>query len=600
MKSLDPSQKDQLTDLIETMLKDNSTLVLGSVISSMCQVCPDRLDLIHKHYRKLCRLLVDADEWGQIEILGLLLRYAKGQFLDPNIGEKTAVVDQPRLPSKSHKDFYSEEDSGASGSSCSPNRLDPDHALLLRACGPLLFSRNPSVVLTVVKLYFHLTPADDCFRPAKALIRLLGLPREERHIVLLNIVTMAQQRPELFRSHIRHFFLFEGEPSFIRDLKLEILGLLATEANVGAIMREFKDYVRSPDKAMVVTTIQVVDEAMSVLMALVSARDENVVAEAVVVTRRLLQLTPENNTRTIVHLSKSLDEITIAMARASILWLIGQYCETIPKIVPDTLRKAAKLFSNESAIVKLQILNLGAKLVCTDASEINVLLFGYVLNLAKFDLDYDIRDRGRFLRALVYDPLVRAGAQGAEGRSNRLLKTNLKQILLSARPPPMPENPYAGRERYTLATISHCLNQSAEGYENLPDWPLVKPDGSARNVEEFEERWNRDRVISSPVKELKFQPKKPKKRVIDLNEFYNSSESEDSEEENSDDQDDEEDDEGDEEGDDEEDTDEEEEDTEQEEGATDEAGDSEEELTSLQKNDQAQGLRMVNAEGTQP
>lgn len=47
-------------------------------------VCPDRIDLIHKNYRKLCNLLVDVDEWGQVMILNLLTRYARTQFTDPN------------------------------------------------------------------------------------------------------------------------------------------------------------------------------------------------------------------------------------------------------------------------------------------------------------------------------------------------------------------------------------------------------------------------------------------------------------------------------------------------------------------------------------
>jgi NAD-specific glutamate dehydrogenase len=47
-------------------------------------VCPERTDLIHKNYRKLCNLLVDVDEWGQVMILTMLTRYARSQFVDPN------------------------------------------------------------------------------------------------------------------------------------------------------------------------------------------------------------------------------------------------------------------------------------------------------------------------------------------------------------------------------------------------------------------------------------------------------------------------------------------------------------------------------------
>ena len=35
------------------------------------------------------------------------------------------------------------------------------------------------------------------------------------------------------------------------------------------------------------------------------------------------------------------------MAKASILWLVGEYCALVPKIAPDVLRKAAKNFLEE-------------------------------------------------------------------------------------------------------------------------------------------------------------------------------------------------------------------------------------------------------------
>lgn len=45
------------------------------------------------------------------------------------------------------------------------------------------------------------------------------------------------------------------------------------------------------------------------------------------------------------------DEIAVPMARASILWLIGEYSERVPKIAPDVLRKMAKSFVDEVIII---------------------------------------------------------------------------------------------------------------------------------------------------------------------------------------------------------------------------------------------------------
>lgn len=58
------------------------------------------------------------------------------------------------------------------------------------------------------------------------------------------------------------------------------------------------------------------------------------------------------------------------MARASILWLMGEYCERVPKIAPDLLRKMAKTFTAEEDIVKLQTVNLAAKLYLTNSKQV--------------------------------------------------------------------------------------------------------------------------------------------------------------------------------------------------------------------------------------
>ena len=61
-------QKEELIGIIEKLLGDRTTLVVGSAVMAFEEVCPERIELIHKNYRKLCNLLVDVDEWGQVKI----------------------------------------------------------------------------------------------------------------------------------------------------------------------------------------------------------------------------------------------------------------------------------------------------------------------------------------------------------------------------------------------------------------------------------------------------------------------------------------------------------------------------------------------------
>ncbi|XP_078374123.1 AP-3 complex subunit beta-2-like isoform X2 [Oculina patagonica] len=483
--SLDPEQKDCLIEVIEKLLKDKTTLVAGSAVMAFEDVCPDRIDLIHKNYRKLCNLLIDIDEWGQVAVIHMLTRYARTQFIDPNKGPLTEGEFYPKSDN-SDDDDDDDDDSDDETSEKKPKKqqyiMDPDHRLLLRTCKPLLQSRNAAVVMAVARVYHHLAPTDEVSIVARALVRLLRSHREVQTIVLSNIATMSSARNGMFEPYLKGFFVHSSDPTHIRLLKLEIMTNVAGETSIGTILREFQSYISSPDKQFVASTIQaigrcasniseVTDTCLAGLVRLLSNRDEVVVAESVVVIKKLLQLKPKGNSEIITHMAKLVDSITVPMARASILWLLGEYCERVPKVAPDVLRKMAKTFGTEEDIVKLQILNLGSKLFITNPKQTK-LLCQYVLNLAKYDQSYDVRDRARFLRQL----LIPSDTGGH-------LSKHVKKIFLASKPPPVIQSVFKDRQGFQVGSLSHMINLKASGYQELPEFPEVAPDPSVRNVE---------------------------------------------------------------------------------------------------------------------
>ncbi|XP_077593936.1 AP-3 complex subunit beta-1 [Stigmatopora nigra] len=478
--SLDPEQKEQLIEVIEKLLKDKSTLVAGSVVMAFEEVCPDRIDLIHKNYRKLCNLLVDVEEWGQVVIISMLTRYARTQFTSP--WKEGATFDE-----NNDKTFYDSdpEEKGEEEVEAKPYVMDPDHRLLLRNTKPLLQSRNTAVVMAVAQLYWHLAPKHEVNVVTKSLVRLLRSHREVQYVVLQNIATMSIQRKGMFEPSMKSFYVRSTDTTHIKTLKLEILTNLANEANISTILREFQTYVKSQDKAFAAATIQaigrcatniseVTDTCLNGLVLLLSNRDEGVVAESVVVIRKLLLTQPTRHSEIIKHMAKLFDKITVPMARASILWLMGEYCERVPKIAPDVLRKIAKTFTGEEDIVKLQAVNLAAKLYLTNSKQTK-LLTQYILNLGKYDQNYDIRDRTRFIRQLIV-PSEQMGA----------LNKYARRILLAPKPAPTLHSAFKDRDRFQLGTLSHSLNSKAAGYQELSDWPAEAPDQSVRNVEVIE------------------------------------------------------------------------------------------------------------------
>lgn len=451
----------------------------------------------------------------------MLTRYARTQFADPNL-EDEVISDQE------DKAFYD----GSSESEKSERKptytLDADHRLLLRQTKPLLQSRNAAVVMCVAQLYHHIAPKNDVMLVAKALIRLLRSRKEVQSIVLTCIASMTLNRKLIFELYLKSFFVrTSDDPTHIKLLKLDIMTNLATEASIAVILREFQTYIQSNDKDFVAATIQaigrcaasiseVTETCLSGLVHLLSNPNQYVVAESVVVIKKLLQSqdTQQHKQRIITQMSKLLDFITVPAARASILWLIGEYNESVPKIAPDVLRKMAKSFCDEETSVKLQVLNLAVKLILNNPAQ-TTLLTQHVFNLARYDANYDVRDRARFLKPFTV----------GDEKSSILLR-NAKKIFLATKPAPQIENRYTGRENFQLGTMSHYLNMRVNRYQDLPDFPTTAPDSSVRNVESPGD------VKVEDVK-MKIAPKSKGHQKKNARSFYSESDSSSTESESS-------------------------------------------------------------------
>lgn len=79
--------------------------------------------------------MVDVEEWGQVVIIGMLTRYARTQFVNPNTNN-----------SKKKEEVPNDENDGIDLKLTTElAALDNDHRLLLRNTKPLLQSRNASV-----------------------------------------------------------------------------------------------------------------------------------------------------------------------------------------------------------------------------------------------------------------------------------------------------------------------------------------------------------------------------------------------------------------------------------------------------------------------
>ena len=94
--------------------------------------------------------------------------------------------------------------------------------------------------------------------------------------------------------------------------------------------------------------------------------------------------------------------------------------------------------------------------------------------MAKFDQNYDLRDRPRFIRAILFP-------QGEPGK--KMKSKHAKKKYLAPKSLPTIESKFFNRDEYQLGSLSHFINARAAGYQDLPGFPEDAPDPSVRTVE---------------------------------------------------------------------------------------------------------------------
>jgi AP-3 complex subunit beta len=200
--------------------------------------------------------------------------------------------------------------------------------------------------------------------------------------------------------------------------------------NTQAILRELQTYIKDGNEKFVCTAVRAVgqladaDPAVSgacmegIMHLLLCTKTASITRECVVVLRQLLQQNskPATGAGILRQLAKLLiieGGMEEPSARSSVIWLVGEFHSLLADVSPDILRILAAGFVQECTEAKAQILNLAVKLSLQLPDDEKVhLLMTYVLEMARYDLDTDLRDRSRFLTAMMGLALSGDGEEG--------------------------------------------------------------------------------------------------------------------------------------------------------------------------------------------
>ncbi|GAB0493646.1 hypothetical protein MMPV_004931 [Pyropia vietnamensis] len=347
--ALDADSVDELLLPLTRLLGDASMAVVAAAVAAWTEVAPRRYDLLHPHYRRLCRALPDMEPWAQATVTPPRRPRGGGGAAEASPAVAMASV----AGSSSGNGLLTEDDFYADVSSLPPppTASSPDFAgdptrrvdgaadmdLLLESVQPLLASPHAGVVMAAISLLYHTAPTSLLTQvAAKPLLRLLlrGSPATAA-VAVLAAIAVTHVAPATLLPHVAELLPATGEGSSVAALKASLLAALAVRGGGVAsppqratLLTLLGLGLASPDHVVAVTCAGGLGKlaaahppsaaaAVRRLSGVVAAgASDVVVAEAVGVLRRLLQRDPTAHSGALQYLAAAL--------------LAGEYAQSPP------------------------------------------------------------------------------------------------------------------------------------------------------------------------------------------------------------------------------------------------------------------------------
>jgi AP-1 complex subunit beta-1 len=372
-------------ETLHDLISDSNPSVVANGVAALSEIAEtsgkDVMKINASVLQKLLAALNECTEWGQVFILDSLAKYtpADGREAEGIIERVT-----PRL----------------------------QHA-------------NSAVVMSAVKVilsYMELMGSQnsDSIRAltrklAPPLVTLLNSEPEVQYVALRNINLIVQKRPHILENEIKVFFCKYNDPIYVKMEKLEILIKLVSEKNIEQVLLELKEYATEVDVDFVRKAVSAIgrcavkleraaERCIGVLLELIQTKVNYVVQESVIVIKDIFRRYPNRYESIIATLCDNLDTLDEPLAKASMIWIIGEYAERIDN-ADELLDTFLETFEEEDPAVQLQLLTATVKCFLKDPEDTQDMV-QRVLDMATEESDNpDLRDRGFiYWRLLSTDP----------------------------------------------------------------------------------------------------------------------------------------------------------------------------------------------------
>lgn len=373
-------------DMLRELIGDANPMVVANAVAALSEIADasgrrDVLQITSAVLFKLLAALNECTEWGQVFILDALAGHSAASSADAE-----AIVERvtPRL----------------------------QHA-------------NCAVVLSAVKVILKQLPllggnaelmASLRKKLAPPLVTLLSAEPEIQYVALRNINLIIQRYPAILGGEVKVFFCKYNDPLYVKMEKLELMVRLASDRTIDAVLLEWREYATEVDVDFVRKAVRAIGRAaialpaaaercVAVLLDLIQTKVSYVVQEAVVVIRDIFRRYPGAYEGVIGTLCDCLDTLDEPEAKASMVWIVGEYAERIDN-AEDLLRLFGETFEEEAPAVQLQLLTAAVKLFLKKPEAGPQALIQELLGKATTETDNpDLRDRAYiYWRLLAADP----------------------------------------------------------------------------------------------------------------------------------------------------------------------------------------------------
>jgi len=370
-------------DSLRDMISDANPTVVSNAVASLSEIAEssgkDVMNVNAAVLQKLLAALNECTEWGQVFILDSLSKY------NPADNREAEGIIERIIPRLQHA----------------------NSAVVMSAVKSILHFLSDVTNQEFIRLTYK--------KLAPPLITLLNSEPEIQYVALRNINLVVLKHPKILEQEIKVFFCKYNDPIYVKMEKLEIIIRLASEKNVEQVLLEFKEYATEVDVDFVRRAVRAIgrcaikldkaaERCITVLLDLIQTKVNYVVQEAIVVIKDIFRKYPDRYEGIIAKLCENLESLDEPEAKASMIWIIGEYADRIEG-AGDLLDSFLETFVDETATVQLQLLTAVVKLFLKQ-HEVAHEMVQKVLKLATEESDNpDLRDRGFiYWRLLSSDP----------------------------------------------------------------------------------------------------------------------------------------------------------------------------------------------------